>query len=163
MSAASPLKSAPPSAPAIHDHAMDNIRFIRETMERAASFTAVSGRCGVAVGVFGLMIALFAWHSAFGQLWLTAWIAAAAVSLAAWTWASHRKAQLAGMRLFAGPGRKFAWNLAPAFAAAAALTPALYRTGLAELLPGMWLLLYGAGVVTAGAFSIRIVSAMGLD
>ncbi|HEX4997825.1 MAG TPA: hypothetical protein VFY29_06345 [Terriglobia bacterium] len=148
--------------PALHDHAMDNIRFIRETMERAVSFTAVSGRCGVAVGVIGVVTAVVVRSRAFDSVWLWSWIAAAAVSCAIWTWASHRKARAAGMRLFAGPGRKFALNLAPSFTAAAALTPALFRAGLAGLLPGAWLLLYGAGVITAGAFSIRIVAVMGL-
>jgi hypothetical protein len=141
---------------------MDNIRFIRETMERAVSFTAMSGRCGVLIGVIGVATAFLLRTQAFSLVWLGGWIAAATISILAWTWASHRKAQAAGMRLFAGPGRKFALSLAPAYVAAAVLTPALFQSDMAGMLPGMWLLLYGAGLITAGTFSIRIVTVMGL-
>jgi hypothetical protein len=46
--------------------------------------------------------------------------------------------------------------------AGALLTPVLYGAGLPHLLPGLWLLLYGTAVTTAGAFSIRVIPIMGL-
>ena len=42
--------------------------------------------------------------------------------------------------------------------AGALLTFSLYRAGReAHLIPAMWLLLYGAGITSGGAFSVRVV------
>jgi hypothetical protein len=43
----------------------------------------------------------------------------------------------------------------------ALLTGALGRAERFDLLPGMWLLLYGAGLVAAGAWSVRVVPVIG--
>lgn len=146
---------------ALHHRAADDLRFIRETMERSGSFTAVSGWGGVLAG----LTALGAWMLAAGQggeaAWLAVWIGAAAVS-ALLLWGSMvRKARRADVPLLSGPGRKFAMSFAPPLVVGGLLTAALFAHGLSELLPGVWLLLYGTGVVTGGAFSVRIVPAMG--
>jgi len=141
---------------------MDNVRFIRETMERAASFTAVSGWGGVAVGFTALLAAFVASRQRTPQAWMGVWLAEALLALATGGWANERKARLLGMPLFSRPGRQFVLSLVPPFAAAALLTPLLLRGGMAGALPGTWLLLYGVGVATAGSFSVRIVPVMGL-
>ena len=73
-----------------------------------------------------------------------------------------RKARGAGLSLFSGPGRRFALSFAPPLFAGALLTFVLFAAGRSSVLPGLWLLLYGTGVVTGGAFSVRIVPVMGL-
>jgi len=142
--------------------AMDNLRFIRETMESATAFTAVSGWAQVVIGVVALLATLVSSYQT-GHIWLVVWLCAALCSLLISLWAMFRKAKVANMPLFSGPGRKFVLSLSPPMFSGALLTAVLYQAGMTGLLPGIWLLLYGAGVVTGGAFSVRIVPVMGLS
>jgi hypothetical protein len=141
---------------------MDNLRYIRETMERSQSFTAVSGRGGVAMG----LIAVLAWAvsertTGTGD-WVGVWMGAAVLSLGVALFAMATKARAAGMPLLSGPGRKFAWSVSPSLVVGGLLTLAFVEAGVTNALPGTWLLLYGAGVVTAGSVSVRIVPLLGL-
>jgi hypothetical protein len=75
--------------------------------------------------------------------------------------AAAHKAARARMPLFSPPGRRFIAGFVPAMTAGAVLTLVLFRTGAMGSLPGVWLLLYGASVVSGGAASVRIVPLMG--
>ena len=146
---------------ALHDRAMDNLRYIRETMQRSASFTHVSGIGGVLMGMIALVAALIAAGAASPTAWVVTWLATAVTSLAVATFLMARKSAAAGEGLLTGPGRKFAWNLTPPLAVGAVLTVVFIRAGLVEQLPGAWLLLYGTGIVTGGSYSVRPVPLMG--
>jgi hypothetical protein len=148
--------------PALHARAMDNLRFIRETMERASSFTAVSGWGLVAIGATAFLVSFVAMRQASTEVWITTWIGEALLSLVISGWAMDRKSRAAEMPLLSGPGRKVAFSLSPPLFVGALLTVVLYRAGLTNAIPGMWLLLYGTGVVTGGMFSVPVVPVMGL-
>ncbi|MDH3205725.1 MAG: hypothetical protein OEO79_03895 [Gemmatimonadota bacterium] len=147
---------------ALRDRAMDNLRFIRETMERSASFTHVSGSGGVAMGLIALTASTFASRPEVPGTWLGTWMGAAVLSFSVAILMMARKSRAAGVPLLTGPGRRFAWSVTPPMAAGGVLTVALVQSGLLHLLPGMWLLLYGTSVVTGGSFSVRPVPMMGV-
>jgi len=140
---------------------MDNIRFIRQTMERTSSFTAVPGWGGVAIGVSAFLAAFAANAQTDAQGWLTVWLLEALVAIGIGIFSLHRKAVAGGTSVTDAPTRKFALSFVPPLFAGAVLTGALYPIGQTRLLPGLWLLLYGTGVMTGGAFSVPLVPAMG--
>ncbi len=148
--------------PALHDRAMDNLKFIRETMERASSFTAVPGWGGVLMGATALAASVVAAWQPTLNLWLATWVVEALLALVIGGWAMDRKARRVETPVLSGPGRKFALSYAPPILAGMLMTIMLLRVGAVSALPGTWLLLYGTGVVTGGAFSVRIVPVMGL-
>ncbi|MCC7261636.1 MAG: hypothetical protein IT369_03845 [Candidatus Latescibacteria bacterium] len=141
--------------------ALDELRQIRRTMERAGSFTAVPGWGNVAIGMVGLTAALAAHGQPHPDTWLGTWLGAAAIAVAVGLWSIARKARAAGLSIRSGPTRLFLLGLVPPLGAGALLTAVLWSRQQAELLPGLWLLLYGCGVVAGGAVSIRVVPLMG--
>ena len=142
------------------DHAVENLRFIRHAMERSATFTAVPGWGGAAMGVVGVAAALAASLQPTPERWLATWLAAAVVAIAIGLVTMGRKMRQGGIALPAS--RRFALGLAAPLVAGAALTGGLWLRGAWALMPAVWLLLYGTGVVTGGAFSVAAVRAMGV-
>jgi hypothetical protein len=161
MLAAGPLKSPNRAPIPIDARAADHLRYIRETMERAAEFTAVPGWGGVAMGITALAASFVAARQSSPRAWLSVWLVEAFVAVAIAAPAAATKARRANSTLLSGPGRKFLLSFAPPIIVGGLLTFALYAAGAASVLPGVWLLLYGTAIVTGGAFSVRIVPVMG--
>jgi hypothetical protein len=145
----------------LHEHAMDNLRYIRRTLERAGEFTAVPGIGGMLMGSTALVAAWIAGPRTAAPRWLAVWLLEAVVALSIGIAAAAHKSKRVRIPLLSGPGRKFVAGLAPAMLAGAVLTLVLFRLGVPGVLPGICLLLYGAGVVSGGASSVRVVPAMG--
>jgi len=147
----------------INERAFEHLKYIRETMERAGSFTAVPGWGGILIGVSALLSALISTRLPSRELWFASWLGEAVLALAIGSWAIAQKAKAAQATLLDGPGRRFALGLCPAMIAGAVLTLVLYRQGLYGIMPGVWLLLYGVAIVTGGAVSVKVVPIMGLS
>lgn len=145
----------------IHKRAEDNLRFIRETMERASAFTAVPGYGGVGMGATALIFGTIAMRQPTLAGWLRVWLAELAIAICIAAVTMVLKARRAQVPLFTGAGRKFMSAFAPPVAAGGALTFALASAGTYDLLPGTWLILYGAGIAAAGSASIRMIPIMG--
>ena len=161
MATVQPIRGIRREPVSLQVHAMDNLQFIRETMERATSFTAVPGWGGFAIGVSALAAAAIAWSQS-REIWLLTWLIEGLFAIALGALAMKRKADSAQVPLLSAPARRFVLSFAPPFLVGALLTLILYRAGLFAAIPGTWLLLYGTGVVTGGAFSVRVVPVMGL-
>ena len=138
-----------------------NLDYIRQTMERASSFTAVPGWGGVAMGLVAVSADLIGRQTTQTDPWLWTWIAAALVAAGIGAVSMARKARKVRVPLRSAPGRRFALSLLPAMIAGSVITVALHGAGYTTLLPGVWLLLYGAGVVSGGAYSVRVIPVMG--
>lgn len=154
------LDDEEPAAP--HARALENLRFIRETMDRAGAFTAVSGAGICLTGGVALAAAAVAPGGPSSPAWLRSWFAALGLAIVIVGWATIRKARAARVPLLTGVGRRFLLAFSPPMAVGALLTVVLVRAGQEALLPGMWLTLYGTAIVGAGTFSVHVVPAMGV-
>jgi len=145
----------------IGDHAMDNVRYIREMMERSTSFTAVPGFGGMLMGVTALAAAYIAAQQVSARNWLIVWLTEAGLAFAIGLLAMWQKSKIGGQSLFSVPARKFAFGFVPALVAGVVITLGLWRYEYFEIMAPVWMLCYGAAIVTGGAFSVRIVPIMG--
>lgn len=161
MAPVTPLRPRRSDPPEMQARAMDNLRFIRGMMEQAATFTAVSGWGEVVIGISAVGAALVASRQTLPWAWVATWLAeagiAAGISVASMTLKSHA----ANVPLLTGPVRKLILSFSPAIIVGAVLTAVLINHELYAFLPGVWMSLYGAAVVSAGTYSVRIVPVMG--
>lgn len=145
------------------DRAIENLRYIRDTMTRSSSFTAVPGMGQAIIGVTAIGAAWLAHRQQTTLSWLSVWLVEAVLALSIGGVTMVRKASAVKDPMMTGPGRRVLLGFLPAFGSAAVLTAPLVLAGVPALLPGVWLLLYGTGVVAGGAFSVRPVPLMGIS
>ena len=156
-----PIRPQPNNPPEMQARAMDNLRFIRETMEAAGTFTAVSGWGQVVIGLTAILAALLASRQTAPVEWVLVWAAEAILALLISVWFMYDKARSASLPLLTASARKLLFSFTPVFVVGMVITFAFMKRGMYPLLPAVWMLLYGTAVVAAGAFSVRIVPVMG--
>jgi hypothetical protein len=148
-------------ASSLQTYAINNIQFIRDTMERASSFTAVPGWGMVAMGTSAFVAAYIASTRSSLNEWLLIWLVDAFIAIIIGSVAMVYKSYKADDTLFSKAGWRFILNLFVPIVAGIPITMVFYQQDLIHYLPGLWLLLYGTGVVTGGAFSVRVIPIMG--
>jgi hypothetical protein len=146
---------------ALSDRAIENLRFIRETMERSTHFTAGPGYGGMLMGVTAVATAYIAAQQIYLRDWLIAWLVESGLAFSIGFLAMWQKAKIGGQSLFSIPARKFAFGFTPPLVAGVVITLGLWRYEHYDMMAPVWMLLYGTSVVTGGAFSVRIVPVMG--
>lgn len=145
----------------MHARAMDNLSYIRGMMERAGTFTAVSGWGQIVIGVTAIAAALVAARQTLPWAWAATWLAEAGIAAGISVASMALKAHSANMPLISGPMRKLILSFSPPIIVGAVLTTVMVQRGMYDFLPGVWMLLYGAAVVSAGTYSVRSVPVMG--
>jgi hypothetical protein len=143
------------------DHAIENLKFIRETMERSTHFTAVPGYGGMLMGVTAVVAAYIAHTQVYLRDWLIVWLVEACLAFAIGLLAMWQKSKIADQSLFSVPARKFAFGFTPSLICGVVITLGLWRYDHYEIMAPVWMLLYGGSVVTGGAFSVRAIPVMG--
>lgn len=142
--------------------ALDQLQFIRHTMESATSFTAVPGWGTVALGLTAIAAALVARSLDSRVTWVLLWLGEALLAAIISVCSMVRKTGSLAKLATSIPARKCALSLVPPLAAGGVLTLIMMEQHLYAILPGMWLMLYGVAVITGGAFSVRVVPVMGI-
>ncbi len=143
------------------DRAIDNLKFIRETMERSTHFTAVPGYGGILMGVTAIAAAYIANTQAYLRDSLMTWLIEAMLAFAIGLLAMWQKSKIGGQSLLSVPARKFAMSFAPPLIVGVATVLGVWRYGDYYAMPAICMLSYGAAVVCGGAFSVRVVPVMG--
>ena len=90
------------------------------------------------------------------------WAGAGVLALVIGLTSMYLKSRRVEAPLVSTQARKFALGSAPPLMAGGLLTLVMLGTDAAIYIPGVWLLLYGTGVVTGGAFSVPPVPVMGI-
>jgi hypothetical protein len=156
------VPAAPQSTTAtLQDRALDDLRFIRDTMASTSSFTAISGLGFAIVGLSAIVTGAVSHAFDVPLHRVLAWAGDAVFAVIVGLTTTAMKARKAGQELLSRPFRKFALGLAPAILAGGVLTIVLLQHGEYDLLPGLWLLLYGVGLAAGGAYSVSSVPIMG--
>lgn len=145
----------------LHQAAEDNLRYIRAAMESATSFTGVSGKGYVLAGITALIATWIGSQQSSPAAWLAVWMVELVIAAGVALLFVARKAKSQNQTMWSGSGRKLFMAFLPAMSVGALLTLAFFLQGYTLLLPGIWLSLYGAAVMTAGAYSIRLIPVMG--
>jgi hypothetical protein len=137
--------------------AAEHLRYIRNTIEAAQTFTTIPGKGCIAMGAAALVAATLEAIPTLSAHWLPIWLAAAVFSAAVALYFMEEKARSQGLSLRRAVATRFFLTLAPAFVAGGVLTVALMDSVGREVIAGIWLLLYGVGLAACGLFSLGIV------
>lgn len=150
------------SAETVHmdSHAAATLRYIRDSMEGAASI-AVPGSAGIALGAVGLLAAALSSAPSLHPHWFGIYLVAALVAALVGSLLMAREPSLRGLKLIGTPIRKFALCVSPSLVAGVVMTAVHWSAGNLHAIPGTWLLLYGCALISASVTTTRTIAVLG--
>src|SRR5215469_11129026 len=149
-----------PNTVQIESHAVATLRYIRASMDGAAS-VAVPGSAGIAMGSVGLLAMALSSAPSLREHWLGIWLIAALVATGVGLPLITQPASLRGLTLSGAPVRRFALCLLPSLLAGVVMTAVHWTYGNLHAIPGTWLLLYGCALISASVATTRTIAVMG--
>jgi len=155
------------------EEARENLRVIRQTMERSTKYSTLSGLSGVLIGLAAIAGVLVSYvllaraaaghpleredYLPLGPVWLLVLALAVGIEFAC----NKRRAARIGKRVASPLGAHILVAALPSFFAAALLTLFFYLHDLSSFVWAVWMLCYGLAICAVGLFSIRPVSFLG--
>jgi hypothetical protein len=154
------------------EEAYENLRLIREMMERSTKHSSLSGVSGLLVGTWAIAGVLLTRFVAYGNTTLqlkpghlfilaAIWTAVLAASVATDYIMNKRVAATVGKHVFSSLGARIVQSAAPGFTAGLVLTLYLLALGQISHVWGYWMICYGLAICAVGLFSVKPVSFLG--
>jgi hypothetical protein len=145
----------------IGDRAEENLKFIRDTIERSTSFTAVPGYGGMLMGATAIAAAVISNMQVYVGYAMAVWLGEAALAFSIGLLAMWQKSKIGGQSLTSAPARKFALSFAPPLLAGVVITLGLWKNEFYYILAPVCIVCYGVAIICGGAFSVRVIPIMG--
>ena len=151
--------------------AYENLRMIRQMMERSTKHSSLSGFSGIIVGlwaIIGVAVTRLAVQPNRAHHWLAyiaefaaTWAAVLVLSILTDLLVTKRRAALVGKHVFSKLGTHIVGAAAPGFTAGFVLTMYLLQQQRIGEVYGFWMLSYGLAICAVGLFSVRPVLFLG--
>lgn len=150
--------------------AEENLRVIRELMERSTKYSTFSGLSGVLAGlasIVGCLVTQSLAHNApnthaYRIPFLITWSLVILFALTADYLLMKRRAVRVGKRIVSRLGKQMIYAAGPGLGTGGLLTLFLLRHDMVSSIFPIWMLCYGIAVCAVGQFSQREVKALGI-
>ncbi len=149
------------------EHAEHTLETIRTLMERSQRYEHISGASGLVAGsavlagcgVLGFGLMPFNPGTNFVMVWTSVLLVACAAHCALTSARAHKRGEQAWSR----QARTVLLAVLPCFLASVSISVLMARLNRLDLLPALWLLLYGCGVLATSFFAPRSILRLGLS
>jgi hypothetical protein len=147
------------------EHAEHTLETIRTLMERSQRYEYISGYSGLMAGAVTILgcaiLRLDLIPLAHPADFAVVWSAVFAIAFAGHLLLTFGRACQRGEPVWSRQARTVLLAVLPAFGAALAVTALIRRLGRADLLPAIWLTLYGCGTLATSFFAPRSIAWLG--
>lgn len=147
------------------EHAEHTLETIRTLMERSQRYEHISGYSGLVAGAVtilgSIVLRLGLLPLAYPADFIVVWSAVFGVAFASHLVLTFGRARQRGEPVWSRQARTVLLAVLPAFSAALIITAVICRFGRLDLLPALWLTLYGCGALATSFFAPRSIAWLG--